>query len=71
MNCRKGRTNGSITKMAHKPSTTEGMAASSSTITPITSRQRRGMRFSVMKMAVPIPSGTAITSAMIEDTKVP
>ena len=52
--------NGSITKMAQSPSTTDGIAANNSTITPITLRILRGIIFSVMKIAVPTPKGTAI-----------
>ena len=62
---------GSITKIAHSPSTTEGMAASNSTIRPIASRRELGMMSSVMKMAVPIPSGTASNRARNELTRVP
>ena len=63
--------NGSITKMAQRPSTTDGIAASSSTIRPITSLIRLGMMFSVMKMAVPTPRGTAIIKASSDVIKVP
>ena len=62
---------GSITRSAHNPSTTDGMAASSSTITPITSRTLRGRMFSVMKIAVPTPSGTATKSASNDVRSVP
>ena len=66
-----GRRKGSITKMAQRPSTTEGIAASSSTITPSSCRNRRGIRFSVMKIAVPTPSGTAINNDRMDVTIVP
>ena len=63
--------NGSITKIAQSPNTTEGIAARSSTISPITERIRRGMMFSVMKIAVPTPRGTAINSDSNEVISVP
>ena len=63
--------NGSNTKIAQRPRTTEGIAASNSTITPMTSRMRRGMMFSVMKIAVPTPNGTAISNDSREVTNVP
>ena len=68
---RAGRIAGSITKIAHNPSTTEGMAANSSTIMPIKSRRRLGSRSSVMKIAVPMPRGTASSKASRDDTSVP
>ena len=70
-NSRAGRIAGSITKIAQRPSTTDGIAASSSTIRPISSRRRVGIRSSVMKMAVPTPRGTAIARDRIEVTRVP
>ena len=63
--------NGSITKIAQRPSTTDGIAASSSAIRPITLRIRLGMMFSVIKMAVPTPSGTAIIKASSDVINVP
>ena len=68
---RPGLRKGSITKIAHRPSTTEGLAASSSTITPSTWRIWSGMMFSVMNTAVPTPRGTAISSASREVIRVP
>ena len=68
---RAGRIAGSITKMAQSPSTTEGMAASSSTIKPIASRRELGIRSSVIKIAVPTPKGMAIAIDRIELTNVP
>ena len=62
---------GSITKMAHRPNTTDGMAASSSTIMPSTARTEAGIRFSVMNTAVPTPRGTAMIKASREVTNVP
>ena len=68
---KKGLRNGSITNIAHKPSTTEGIAASSSTIIPINSLIRLGKIFSVRNIAVPKPSGIAISKEAIEETIVP
>ena len=48
----------------------EGMPASSSMQTPI-GRFSQGGQSSVRKMAMPMPTGTAISSAMIEVTTVP
>ena len=70
-NSSNGRMNGSITKMAQRPSTTDGMAASNSTITPITFLILRGMMSSVIKIAVPTPSGTAIKRESSDVTSVP
>ena len=55
-----GLIKGSITNIAHKPSTTEGIAAKSSTNIPIISLISLGSISSVMKIAVPTPIGIAI-----------
>ena len=68
---RTGRMAGPMTKIAQSPSTTDGMAASSSTIRPIPSRTELGIRSSVMKIAVPTPRGMAMDRDRIEVTKVP
>ena len=57
--------------MAHNPNTTDGMAASNSTIKPITFLIFFGIMFSVMNIAVPTPNGTAMTNASKEVTRVP
>ena len=57
--------------MAHRPSTTEGMAASSSTMLEITRRILGLMKSSVRKIAVPTPSGTASTKASTDVSRVP
>ena len=63
--------NGSITKMAHKPSTTDGTAANNSTIKPMKFLIFFGIMFSVMKIAVPTPKGMAMKSDKIEVISVP
>ena len=55
---------------AHRPSTTLGIAASSSTIVAIGAASRRG-EISVRKRAIAIESGVAIASAISEVTTVP
>ena len=62
---------GSITKIAHSPKTTEGIAVNSSTIPPIITLIFLGRISSVMKIAVPTPRGTAIMIDAKEVTNVP
>ncbi len=68
---RMGLRKGSITKMAHNPKTTDGIAASNSTIIPMIWRAFKGIKFSVRKIAVPTPSGTAIKRDKREVARVP
>jgi len=55
-----GLINGSIMNTAQSPNTTDGIAAKSSTIIPITSLKYLGIIFSVINIAVPTPNGIAI-----------
>lgn len=68
---RNGLIKGSITNTAHNPSTTDGKAAKSSTIIPIILRIDLGIMFSVINIAVPTPSGTAIKIDPIDVIMVP
>ena len=56
--------------MPQSPSTTLGIAASSSTMVAIGAASRRGA-ISVRKSAIAIESGVAITSAISDVTTVP
>ena len=59
-----------MTRMPHRPSTTLGIAASSSTSMPTGVRRRRGAS-SLRKRPIASDSGTARTSAKNEVTAVP
>ena len=62
--------NGPITRMPQRPSTTLGMAASSSTISPTGVRSIRGAS-SLRNRPIAIAIGTAITSATTDVSSVP
>ena len=64
------RTHGPKTRIPQRPSTTLGIAASSSTIVAIGAATRRGA-ISVRNSAIAIESGVAITSAITDVTTVP
>jgi hypothetical protein len=64
------RTHGPNTRMPHSPSTTLGIAASSSTTVAIGAATRLGA-ISVRKRAIAIDSGVASRSAMADVTTVP
>ena len=64
------RTHGPKTRMPQRPSTTLGIAASSSTIVAIGAARRRGA-ISVRNSAIAIESGVASSSAMADVTTVP
>ena len=66
-----GLIKGSIINTAHRPKTTDGIAAKSSTIIPITSLMYLGIIFSVINIAVPTPNGIAINSEAIDVKRVP
>ncbi len=63
-------TQGPKTRIPHRPSTTDGIAASSSTIVAIGPAIRRGAS-SVRKSAIAIESGVASRSAISAVTTVP
>ena len=54
---RNGRKNGSITNIAHRPNTTDGIAANNSIIIPNKFLILLGIISSVIKIAVPTPKG--------------
>ena len=62
-----GLINGSIMNTAQSPRTTDGIAAKSSIIIPITSLMYLGIIFSVINIAVPTPNGIAINSETRND----
>ena len=62
---------GSITNIAHNPKTTDGIAASNSTNEPIISLMIFGAKSSVIKIAVPTPSGMVINIENKEVITVP
>jgi len=62
--------NGMSTAMPHRPNTTEGTTAISSTSMERTGRMRGGM-ISARKMAAPMARGTAMRMAMAEEASVP
>ena len=61
---------GTRTKIAHSPYTTLGIAASNSTKNESGPRSALG-HISVVNTATPIESGTAMSKASNEETKVP
>lgn len=66
-----GLIKGSIINTAHSPKTTDGIAAKSSTIIPITFLIYFGIIFSVINIAVPTPNGMAINNEAIDVKRVP